>query len=152
MKRHHPRDPHFAARVSDSFRRQGVMHLLGAVMIRIEPGLVAIELPYRADLTQQHGYFHAGVVATIGDSAGGYAAFTLMPAASTVLTVEYKINLLAPANGERLVATGRVIRAGRTLTVCEVEVEVHQAGASTPCAWLLQTVMCLEDRADRPRR
>lgn len=151
MIHHQPRDPAFAARVRDSFDRQGIMQLLGAAMTRIEPGLTTIELPYRADLTQQHGYFHAGVVATIADSAGGYAAYTLMPAGSSVLTVEYKINLLAPADGEHLVATGRVIRSGRTLTVCEVEVEVRKSGANTTCAWLLQTLMCLENRPDKPR-
>jgi uncharacterized protein (TIGR00369 family) len=126
------------------------MKLIGATMTRIEPGVVTIELPYRADLTQQHGYFHAGIVATAGDSAGGYAAYSLMPAGATVLTVEYKINLLAPADGEHLVATGRVIRSGRTLTVCEVEVEVLKGGARATCAWLLQTAICLENRADRP--
>lgn len=149
MRHHQPRDPAFAARVRDSFDRQAVMQSIGATMTRIEPGLVAIELPYRADLTQQHGYFHAGIVATIGDSAGGYAAYSLMPAGSTVLTVEYKINLLAPADGEHLVATGRAIRSGRTLSVCEVEVEVRKGGASTTCAWLLETLMCLENRPDR---
>ena len=125
------------------------MHLLGATMKRVEPGLVEIELPHRADLTQQHGYFHAGVVATIADSAGGYAGYSLMPAGSTVLTVEYKINLLAPAEGERLLATGRAIKSGRTLTVCEVEVEAFKGGERTTCAWVLQTVMCLENRSDR---
>jgi len=149
--RHHvPRDPDFAARVRDSFDRQGVMRLIGAAMTRLEPGVVAIELAHRADLTQQHGYFHAGIVSTIGDSAGGYAAYSLMPALSTVLTVEYKINLLAPADGERLVATAQVIRSGRTLTVCEVEVEAVKGDKRTTCAWLLETLMCLENRSDRP--
>jgi uncharacterized protein (TIGR00369 family) len=150
MRHHKPRDPDFAARVRDSFDRQGIMQLLGATLTRIEPGLVVIELPYRTNLTQQHGYFHAGVVATIGDSAGGYAAHSLMPAKSSVLTVEYKINLLAPADGEHLVATGRAIRSGRTLTVCEVEVEVQKGGARATCAWMLATLMCLENRPDRP--
>ena len=150
MRHHKPRDPDFAARVRGSFERQSIMQLIGATMTRIEPGLVLIELPYRADLTQQHGYFHAGIVSTIGDSAGGYAAYSLMPAGSTVLTVEYKINLLAPADGEHIVAMGRVIRSGRTLTVSEVEVEVQKGGTRTTCAWLLETLMCLENRSDRP--
>jgi uncharacterized protein (TIGR00369 family) len=146
-----PRDPAFAERVRDSFSRQNVMRLIGAEMTRVEPGEVDIELPFRADLTQQHGYFHAGIVATIADSAGGYAGYSLMPAGSTVLTVEYKIHLLAPADGERLVASGRVVKSGRTLIVCEFEAAVLKAGSWTTCAWGTQTVICLQDRADRPR-
>ena len=146
-----PRDPAYADKVRDSFVRQRVMALIGATLGRVEPGLVEIELPYRDDLVQQHGYVHAGVVATIGDSAGGYAAFTLMPPGSSVLSVEYKIHMLAPADGERLRARGRVVRAGRTLTVCEFEVEVTKAGATTRCAWGTQTLICLTDRPDGPR-
>lgn len=146
MRTHQPRDPDFAARVRDSFQRQTVMQLIGATLTRVEPGLAVIELGYRADLAQHHGYFHAGIVATIGDSAAGYAGYSLMPAGSTILTVEYKINLLAPADGERVVATGQVIKSGRTLSVCEVEIEVVKGGARTTCAWMLETVMCLEAR------
>lgn len=145
-----PRDPGFAERVRESFSRQPVMGLLGAEMTRVEPGEVTIELPFRADLTQQHGYFHAGVVATVADSAGGYAGFSLMPAGSTVLTVEYTIHLLAPADGERLVATGRVVKRGRTLTVCEFEAVAVKGEARTLCAWGSQTVICLAGRADGP--
>jgi uncharacterized protein (TIGR00369 family) len=141
-----PRDPDFAARVAASFDRQGIMHLLGAKLTRIEPGLCEIQLPYRPELTQQHGYFHAGVSSTIGDSAGGYAGFTLFPAASSVLTVEFKINLLAPADGDLLIATGRVIRAGRTLTVCEFDVEVEKNGERTVCAHGVQTLIAIMDR------
>jgi len=114
------------------------------------PGRVTIELPHRADLVQQHGYVHAGIVGTIADSAGGYAAYTLMPAGSSVLSVEYRMHLLAPADGERLVASGRVVRAGRTLTVCELEVEAVKDGARTRCAWGSQTLICLRDRPDGP--
>lgn len=144
-----PSDPDFAARVAASFERQGIMGLLGARLTRIEPGLVEIQLPYRADLSQQHGYFHAGVTSTIADSAGGYAGFTLFPAASSVLTVEFKINLLAPADGDLLIATGRVIRSGRTLTVCELDVEVEKGGNRTTCAHGLQTLITVTDRPDR---
>jgi uncharacterized protein (TIGR00369 family) len=144
-----PPDPDYARRVRDSFERQAVMHLIGARMTRVEPGLVEIELPYRTDLTQQHGYFHAGITSTIADSAGGYAGFTLFPADSSVLTVEYKMNLLAPADGERLVATGRVVKAGRTLTVCELAVVAVKDGRETDCAHGLQTLMCLQGRPDR---
>ena len=143
-------DPDFAARVTASFGRQGIMGLLGARLTRIEPGLVEIQLPYRPDLTQQHGYFHAGVSSTIADSAGGYAGFTLFPADSAVLTVEFKINLLAPADGDLLIATGQVIRAGRTLTVCQLDVEVEKDGHRTTCAHGLQTLIAVADRPDRP--
>jgi uncharacterized protein (TIGR00369 family) len=143
-------DPHFAERVRASFGRQGVMALLGAVLGRVEPGLVVIELPFRPDLTQQHGFFHAGVTSTIADSAGGYAGFTLFPADSSVLTVEYKMNLLAPADGERLVATGRVRKPGRTLTVCDLEVAAVRGDHRTVCAVGMQTLICLAGRPDVP--
>ncbi len=145
-----PKDPGFEARVRASFDRQRFMTLIGARMTRVEPGLVEIELPYRADLTQQHGFFHAGITATIADSAGGYAAYSLMPADASVLTTEFKINLLAPADGEFLRARGRVVKPGRTLTVCDVDVFAVKDGRPTPCAKLLETLMCLEDRPDRP--
>lgn len=139
-----PRDPAFEARIRESFVRQKVMGLLGAELTRVEPGRVEIELPFRDDLTQQHGFFHAGIVGTIADSAGGYAAYTLMPAGSSVLSVEYKINLMAPADGERLVASGQVVRPGRTLTVCDLEVVVIKQGARTLCSRGMQTLICLE--------
>ena len=145
-----PPDTDFAERVRASFGRQGIMSLLGARMIRVEPGEVQIELPFRADLTQQHGFFHAGVTSTIADSAGGYAGFTLFPADASVLTVEFKINLLAPARGDRLVATGKVIKPGRTLTICSLEVDVFDGERATPCAYGLQTLMCMQGRPDVP--
>ncbi len=145
-----PKDPDYAARVRASFARQGFMDLIGAHVTRVEPGLVRIEAPYRADLTQQHGFFHAGVTGAIADSAGGYAGLSLFPTESSVLTVEYKLNLIAPAEGEKLVATGRVIKAGRTLTVCELEVAVVNGSVQTTCATGLQTLFCLHDRPDAP--
>ncbi len=144
-----PADAGFAERVRASFARQRVMEFIGARMTTVEPGLVEIELPYRTELTQQHGFFHAGITGTIADSAGGYAGYTLFPADSSVFTVEYKMNLLAPADGERLVATGRVIRSGRTLTICELEVAAIKHGKSTSCAHGLQTLMCMHGRSDR---
>jgi len=143
-----PKDPAFAARIRESFVRQKVMGLIGAQLTRVEPGRVEIELPFRDDLTQQHGFFHAGIVGTIADSAGGYAAYTLMPAGWSVLSVEYKINLLAPADGERLVAGGQVVRAGRTLTVCDLEVFVIKQGVRTLCSRGMQTLIGL-DRGPR---
>ncbi|MCX5320705.1 PaaI family thioesterase [Streptomyces sp. NBC_00120] len=109
-------------RVRASFDQQGLMTHLGARLTRIAPGVVHIALPARPEVTQQHGYFHAGATSSIADSAGGYAAFTLFPEDTEVLTVEYKINLLAPALGDRLEAVGTVLKAGRALTVCQLEV------------------------------
>src|SRR5262249_42287659 len=117
-----PQDPDFEARVRASYARQQVMTTIGANLVAVAPGAVAMELPFRSDLTQQHGFLHAGIVTTIADSACGYAAFSLMPAKAAVLTVEYKVNLLAPAKGERLIARGRVLKPGRTLTVCAGDV------------------------------
>ena len=143
-------DPDFESRVRASFARQGIMRLIGASIARVAPGAVDIELPFRHDLTQQHGYFHAGVTSTVADSAGGYAAYTLFPAASSVLTVEFKINLVAPADGDRLVARGRVKKRGRTLTVCELEVVALKGGTERACAYGLQTLICLDGVADKP--
>lgn len=109
-------------RIRESFARQGLMAHLGAVLAEVRAGVVVIHLPFRPELTQQHGYFHAGGTSTIADTAGGYAGLTLFPDDSEVLTVEFKLNLLNPARGDRLEATGRVIKPGRTLTVCQLEV------------------------------
>ncbi len=121
---------------------------LGAVLTRVEPGFVEIELPFRDELSQQHGFFHAGAVSTIADSAGGYAAFTLFPADSSILTVEFKINLLAPADGEKIRATGKVIKAGRTLTVCELQAFAIKNGAEKLCAHGMGTLICLQGKSD----
>jgi uncharacterized protein (TIGR00369 family) len=144
-------DPNFEARVRDSFARQGAMRLIGASMTRVEPGYCEIELPYREDLTQQHGLFHGGFVSAIADTAGGYAAYTLFPAEDSILTVEYKINLLAPAAGDKLVASARVKQAGRTLTVCELEVKAMKQGKQILCACGLATLIRLAGRPDRPQ-
>jgi uncharacterized protein (TIGR00369 family) len=144
-------DPNFEARVRDSFARQGAMGLIGARMGRVEPGYCEIELPYRDDLTQQHGLFHGGIVSAIADTAGGYATYTLFPAEDTLLTVEYKINLLAPGAGDKLIAYGRVKKAGRTLTVCELEVVAVKGETATLCACGFATLIRLADRPDQPR-
>ena len=146
--RHQPRDPAFEGRVRDSFARQKLMATIGAELVRVAPGEVDIELPFRDDLTQQHGFLHAGVVAAIADSACGYAALTLMPAAAAVLSVEYKVNLLAPARGERMRASGRVVRPGRTVTVCTGDVLALDRGAETAVATMLATMMTIVDRPD----
>jgi uncharacterized protein (TIGR00369 family) len=142
-----PADPSFAERTRASFARQGIMEYLGARLDKVEPGHVEISLAFRPELTQQHGFFHAGVVATIADSAGGYAGFTLFPADSGVLTVEFKLHLLAAADGERVRAVGEVIRSGRTLTVCRLDAFVDKAGSTTHCATGTQTLMTLVGRA-----
>jgi uncharacterized protein (TIGR00369 family) len=141
-----PLDPQFEARVRSSFARQRVMGTIGAVLTRVEPGAVTIELPFREDLTQQHGFLHAGIVTTVLDSACGYAAFSLMPADVAVLTVEYKVNLLAPAKGERMVAQGRVLRTGRTLTVCSGDVLAPAGQGDKVVATMLATLMAVPER------
>ena len=124
-----PRNPDFGNRVRASFARQRLMQTLGAVVADVRPGVVEIELPFRDDLTQQHGYLHAAAITAIVDSACGYAALTLMEPEVEVLSVEFKVNLLAPAAGERFLAVGRVLRPGRTLTVCSGEVYAVQGGS-----------------------
>lgn len=143
MRKNGPPAPQadFARRVKASFARQRIMRLLGARLRRVAAGAVEVELPARADLVQQHGFLHAGVLATIADSAGGYAAYTLMPPASSVLTIEFKLHLLRPAVGKRFVARGRVKRAGRNITVTELEVEALARRGRTLCAWGSQTLM-----------
>jgi uncharacterized protein (TIGR00369 family) len=117
-----PLNPSFAEDVAASFAQQSIMNLIGARLSLVEPGIVEITLPYRDDLTQQNGYLHAGIVTTIADSACGYAAYSLMPAGAGVLSVEFKVNLLRPAQGESFVARAEVIKAGRTLTVVRADV------------------------------
>jgi uncharacterized protein (TIGR00369 family) len=141
-----PADGDFERRTRDSFARQGAMAHLGAALDRVEPGYVEVSLAYRDELSQQHGFFHAGIVATVADSAGGYAAYTLFPADAGVLTVEFKINLMAPADGERVVAAGRVIRSGRSITVASFDVHVEKGGRRTHCATGLQTIMRIVGR------
>jgi len=140
-----PVDPGFEARVRASFARQAVMGSFGAQLAQVEPGAVAIAWPFRADLTQQHGFLHAGILATMLDSACGYAAYSLMPADAAVLAVEFKINLLAPAQGERFVARARVIRAGRTLTVCEADAFAIQDQGEKRIAHMVGTIMGVRD-------
>ena len=140
-----PNDPGYAARVRESFARQHVMRFIGAELVDLQPGYCEIHLPYRPELSQQDGFFHAGIISTIADSAGGYAGYTLMPTDSRLLTVEDKMNLLAPARGERLVARGRVIKNGRTLVIAKADVGAIRDGEETLCATLLETLISLAD-------
>jgi uncharacterized protein (TIGR00369 family) len=139
-----PADPQFAARVRDSFGRQKAMGLIGASLAVVEPGYVEVALPWREDLTQQKGYIHGGILGMIADTACGYAAFSLMPAGCSLVTVEYKINILRPGRGS-LVAKGQVMKPGRTLTVARAEVysEDGQHVAS-----MQQTLMMLAGTPD----
>lgn len=145
---HQPRNPDFEARVRGSFARQNAMGLIGARMTRVEPGRVEIELPVREDLGQQHGFVHGGIVGMIADSAGGYAAFTLMPADASVLTVEYKVNMLAPAEGELLVARGEVLKPGRSLSVVRADVWARRGDKETRVAAMQQTLMVMHGTPD----
>jgi len=120
-------------------------------LVSLQPGGVEIRVPFRSELTQQHDYFHAGVTGAIADSACGYAAYTLQPADSSVLTVEYKMNLLAPADGDELVARARVVRSGKTLKICMADVFVRKSGAENHCATMLSTIMCMAGKPDRAR-
>jgi len=138
-----PRNSAFAEEIERSFAQQTIMNLIGARLGRVEPGVVEISLTYRADLAQQHGYLHAGIVTTIADSACGYAAYSLMPAGSEVLSVEFKVNLLRPAKGEIFEATAEVIKSGKTLTVVRADVVGVTGEKRELVATMLGTMMCL---------
>lgn len=141
-----PLNPSFAADVARSFAQQPIMNLIGARLSLVEPGVVEITLPYRAHLTQQHGYLHAGVITTIADSACGYAAFTLMPPGSNVLSVEFKVNLLRPARGQEFVARAEVIKAGRTLTVVRADVSGINNKERELVATMQGTMICVHKK------
>ncbi|WP_048439550.1 PaaI family thioesterase [Caenimonas sp. SL110] len=141
-----PKDADFEARVRASFERQAAMKTIGATLARVEPGLVWIEMPWALPLTQQHGFLHAGMVATALDSACGYCAFTLMPVDAAVLTIEYKINLLAPAKGERFRMEGQVIKPGRTVTVAEGRAWAIEDGREKLIATMGCTLMAVVGR------
>lgn len=147
---HKVQDPHFAERVRASFARQQAMALIGASLPVVEAGYTEIHLPHKPEITQQHGYIHGGVVGMIADSAAGYAASTLTAHEATVLTVEYKLNLLAPADGELLIAEGSVVRYGRTLIVTRAEVFAIHHGKKNLCAAMQQTIMVLHGKKEVP--
>lgn len=142
---HQPRNPSFAEEIKQSFAKQTIMSLIGAELSRVEPGVIEITLPYRTDLAQQHGYLHAGIVTTIADSACGYAAYSLMPPKSEVLSVEFKVNLLRPAKGEVFRAVAEVVKSGKTLTVVRADVfALDQSDRRELVATMLGTMMCLQ--------
>lgn len=141
-----PSDPNFEARVRDSFSQQGMLTSLGAEITLLKAGEFHLTAPYDARFTQQDGFLHAGIVTTLMDSACGYAAYSLMPAASRVLSVEFKVNLLSPARGPRFRAEGRVVKAGQTLTVCEGKLFSIEKDDETLCAIMQATMICIRDR------
>ncbi len=144
-----PRDAGYVARVRNSFGLQRAMALIGAELAVVEPGFAEIHLPLKPEITQQHGFIHGGVVGMIADSAAGYAANTLTPADTSVLTVEYKLNLVAPADGQRLVARGEVIKPGRTLIITRAEVFAIRDERWMLCALMQQTIMAMQGKAER---
>jgi uncharacterized protein (TIGR00369 family) len=142
-----PKDANFADRVRASFARQPAMQTLGVAIARLAPGEIELTMPYAQTYTQQHGFMHAGIMATALDSACGYAAFSLMPADAAVLTVEFKINLLAPAKGNRFLFRAHVVKPGRTLTVCEAQaLAVESGGDERLIASMSGTLMALFER------
>jgi uncharacterized protein (TIGR00369 family) len=138
----------FKRRVERSFERQEFMKTVGARIVSVEPGQVVIEWPFSSKLTQQHGFLHAGVVAAVADSACGYAALSLMPEEAAVLSVEFKVNLLRPAAGAHFRALGKVMRAGRTLSVCNAEVQAYLAGKETVIALMQATMMTVRGNTE----
>ena len=157
MSQFQPKNPDYRRSAIDTFKRQPAMKTLGISIVRLEPGEVDLAMDYRAELTQQHGFIHAGIITAGLDNACGIAAFTLMPAATGILTVEFKTNLLAPARGERFAFRAVVVKPGRTLTVCEARAYATHDGAETLIATMSGTLMALparegagEDRAHAP--
>jgi len=137
-------------RVRESFARQGFMKKLGVELRAIGEGTCELSVAFDGSMTQQHGFFHAGVTATLADNAAGYAAYSMMPENSTVLTTEFKVNLLAPARGDELIARAKVIKPGRTLVVVRADVYSCKNGRETHVATMLATEMCLMDKQDKP--
>jgi uncharacterized protein (TIGR00369 family) len=142
-------DPHFADRIRASFARQNAMHLIQATLPVVERGATEIHLPHWQGVEQQHGFVHGGVVGMIADSAAGYAAMSVVPPTASVLTVEYKMNLMAPADGEKLIARGAVVRSGRTLIVTKAEVFAVKEGKETLCALMQQTIMVMHGKVEK---
>jgi len=147
----HISDPHFAERVLASFEKQNAMHLIKATMPVVNHGSTEIHVPHWEGVEQQHGFVHGGVVGMIADSAAGYAAMSMVSASASVLTVEYKMNLVAPADGEKLIARGQVVRPGRTLIITKAEVFAVKDGKEILCALMQQTIMVMHGKSEKAR-
>ena len=144
-----PANPDFAESVAASFDKQNAMHLIRATLQAVEYGRTEIHVPHWDGIEQQHGFVHGGVVGMIADSAAGYAAMSIVAATASVLTVEYKMNLVAPADGAKLIARGQVVRPGRTLIVTKAEVFAVKEGKETLCALMQQTIMVMQGKAEK---
>ena len=144
-----PRDDNYVERITQSFAKQSAMALIGAQLVHIDAGRIEIHLPCRPEISQQHGYVHGGVVVMIADSASGYAAMTLVPEDTSVLSVQHSTNFLAPALGERLEAHGHVIKSGRSLSITEAEVYAIRDGHRHLCARMTQTVMNMQGKPEQ---
>jgi uncharacterized protein (TIGR00369 family) len=143
-----PKDKDYATRIADSFDRQQFMKLIKARLVKTEPGFCEIHISYDVMLTQQHGFFHAGIVGTIADNAAGYAAFSLMDQSSSILTVEFKLNLISPADGELLIGRAQVLKYGKTLSICRSDVFIVKNRTEKLCAASQSTLMELPGRSD----
>ncbi|WP_282088751.1 PaaI family thioesterase [Aquimarina algiphila] len=143
-----PKSDHYLQKVRESFERQKFMKLINAKLIDVQPGYCEIHVPYDSNLTQQHGFFHAGVISTIADNTAGYAGFSLMEKDSSVLTVEFKINLMAPGDGELLIGKSTVLKNGRTLTICRSEIFIVKNGKEKLCAAAQITLIELKNSTD----
>lgn len=141
----------FRQKVEESFNRQKFMGLINAKLISIEPGFCEIHVPYDLSLTQQHGFFHAGVISTVADNTAGYAGFSLMEETSSVLTVEFKLNLVSPGDGELLIGRANVLKNGKTLTICRSEVFTSKNGIEKLCAASQTTLIELKNKSDGNR-
>ena len=148
FKMYTPKDPDFHAKVMESFSRQKFMRLLNAKLTKITPGFCEMEIPYHDSITQQHGFFHAGIVGTVADNAAGYAAFSLMEKTSSILTVEFKLNLISPADGDLLIGRASVLKYGKTLTICRSDVFVVKLQTEKLCAASQSTLIELAYRQD----
>ena len=142
------KDPNFEQRIKESFTRQHFMNFIGAKLEKIEPGFCEISVPYNINITQQHGFFHAGIVGTIADNAAGYASYSLMDAESSILTVEFKLNLISPADGDLLIGQAHVLKYGKTLTICRSDVFIEKNGVRKLCAAAQSTLIELPNKKD----
>jgi len=143
-----PSNPEYKEKLIESFNRQGIMKTINASIIAVRPGEIELEFPYQSNLTQQHGFIHAGIVSTVLDTACGYAAFTLMPENAAVLSIEFKVNFLSPAKGERFRAVGKVRKPGRNITVTEGELFSHIEDEQKLVATMVGTMMSVYGRED----
>lgn len=140
-----PKTTNYKQKVEESFRLQKFMDFIGAKLIKVEPGFCEIHLPYHENLTQQNGFFHAGIISTLADNAAGYASFTLMEEDASVLSVEFKLNLMAPGIGDLLIARANVLKSGKTLTICRADVFTRKDGMEKLCAASQATLIQLKN-------